>query len=88
MHRRRVIVRGDVQGVFFRDSCRQSAVAAGVSGWVRNCSDGSVEAVFEGERPAVESLCDWCREGPRHARVDEVIVTEEPAVGESGFQVL
>ncbi|HYO32780.1 MAG TPA: acylphosphatase [Nocardioidaceae bacterium] len=87
MQRRRVVVRGDVQGVFFRDGCRRAALAAGVRGWVRNCDDGSVEAVFEGEAPAVESLCDWCREGPPHARVDEVVVTAEGPIGERGFEV-
>ncbi|MBA2559749.1 MAG: acylphosphatase [Propionibacteriales bacterium] len=87
MERRRVVVRGDVHGVFFRDSCRSESVAVGVSGWVANRSDGSVEAVFEGERDAVESLCAWCRVGPPHARVEEVVVTEEPVRGESGFRV-
>jgi acylphosphatase len=87
VERRRVIVRGDVQGVFFRDSCRQAAISARVSGWVANLGDGSVEAVFEGDSDAVDALCDWCREGPPHARVDEVTVTSEPSRGESGFRV-
>ena len=86
-HRRRVIVRGDVQGVFFRDSCHQAAIAAAVTGWVSNRSDGSVEAIFEGEQGAVEAMCAWCREGPAHARVDDLEITEEPVRGESGFQV-
>jgi acylphosphatase len=87
VERRRVIVRGEVQGVFFRDSCRQAAVAAQVSGWVRNRPDGSVEAVFEGDCSAVDALCDWCRQGPPDARVGEVTVRSEPSQGESGFQV-
>jgi acylphosphatase len=87
MERRRVIVRGAVQGVFFRDSCRRNALAAGVTGWVRNCSDGSVEAVFEGDPRAVQDLCDWCRQGPEQARVDDVQVVSEHLRGESGFEV-
>jgi acylphosphatase len=87
MERRRVIVRGAVQGVFFRDGCRRAALAASVTGWVRNCPDGSVEAVFEGDGESVRALCEWCREGPPQARVDGVEVVPEPARGESGFQV-
>ena len=56
MERRRVIVRGAVQGVFFRDSCRRAALDASVNGWVRNCPDGSVEAVFEGDREETRHL--------------------------------
>jgi acylphosphatase len=87
MVRRRVVVKGDVQGVFFRDTCRREAVETGVAGWVQNRSDGSVEAVFEGDPAAVESMCAWVRKGPRFARVDDITVTEEPAQGETGFQV-
>jgi acylphosphatase len=87
MERRRVIVRGAVQGVFFRDSCRRAAHAASVNGWVRNCPDGSVEAVFEGDFESVRALCDWCREGPPQARVAGVEVVSEPGRGESGFEV-
>ncbi|HET9442143.1 MAG TPA: acylphosphatase [Acidimicrobiales bacterium] len=87
MVRRRVLVEGDVQGVFFRDTCRREAVRAGVAGWVRNRYDGRVEAVFEGRAPAVEAMVAWCRSGPPRARVSGVEVrTEEPA-GESGFRV-
>ncbi|MDX6317034.1 MAG: acylphosphatase [Nocardioidaceae bacterium] len=82
-----MIVRGAVQGVFFRDSCRQAALAANVNGWVRNSPDGSVEAVFEGDPESVRALCEWCREGPPHARVADVEVVAEPVRGESGFQV-
>jgi acylphosphatase len=77
--RRRVIVHGFVQGVFFRDSVRRHALTAGVTGWVRNNRDGTVEAVFEGEDAAVERLLGFCREGPRGAHVDRVEVEiEEP----------
>jgi acylphosphatase len=77
-----------VQGVFFRDDCRREAVAAGVTGWVRNRGDGRVEAVFEGEPDAVDRLVSWCRTGPPSARVSDVeVVAEEPS-GASGFRVL
>jgi acylphosphatase len=87
MVRRRVIVHGDVQGVFFRDSARQRAGSRGVSGWVRNNPDGTVEAVFEGEREAVDSLVRFCQEGPRGARVEHVEVSDEEPEGLDGFAV-
>jgi acylphosphatase len=85
--RRRVVVRGHVQGVFFRDSARQRAASRGVAGWIRNNADGTVEAVFEGPLEAVERLVDYCREGPRGARVTAVDVTEEEPEGLSSFAV-
>ncbi len=86
--RRHVIVQGRVQGVFFRGATEEQARARGVDGWVRNRADGSVEAVFEGASPAVQELVDFCREGPRWARVQAIEVTEEPAESLRGFQVL
>jgi acylphosphatase len=85
--RRRVIVHGMVQGVFFRDTCRREAVTRGVSGWVRNRSDGAVEAVFEGPDEDVEAMCSWCRRGPRYAAVESVDIAAEEPVGSSGFEV-
>ena len=82
-----MIAHGRVQGVFFRDSTRQRAEAAGVAGWVSNRPDGAVEAVFEGEDDAVERLVDWMREGPRGASVDRVEVNDEEPEGLSGFDV-
>jgi acylphosphatase len=87
MVRQRVVVHGRVQGVLFRDSCRQQATVHDVSGWVRNRADGAVEAVFEGERDAVEALTAWCSRGPRHAQVERVDVAEEQPTGERGFEV-
>ena len=75
--RRRVVVRGRVQGVFFRDSCRSEAARLGVAGWVRNARDGSVEAVFEGPVAAVSAAVNWCRQGPPRAVVESVSVVEE-----------
>jgi acylphosphatase len=85
--RRRVVVSGRVQGVFFRDTARRRAEAAGVAGWVTNRPDGAVEAVFEGPPEAVEQLVDFCRRGPSRAEVSSVEVTEEEPEGLSGFQV-
>jgi acylphosphatase len=87
MIRRRVIVRGLVQGVFFRDSTRRLAQRHGVSGWVANRADGAVEAVFEGEADAVERLVAFSRKGPRGAQVRSVEVTGEEPEGLSGFAV-
>jgi len=87
MIRRRVIVRGFVQGVFFRDSARRLAQRHGVSGWVANRADGAVEAAFEGEADAVEKLVAFSRKGPRGAQVNSVEVTEEEPEGLSGFAV-
>jgi acylphosphatase len=81
--RRRVIVRGMVQGVFFRDTCRHEATGRGVAGWVRNRSDGTVEAVFEGPASAVEAMCAWCETGPPHARVKRVDVSKEDPTGDA-----
>jgi acylphosphatase len=87
MIRRRVVVRGFVQGVFFRDSARRLARQHGVAGWIANRGDGAVEAVFEGEPEAVERLVRFAQKGPRGARVDDVEVAEEEPDGLRGFDV-
>ncbi len=87
MIRRRVVARGRVQGVFFRDATRRSAVAAGVAGWVRNNADGTVEAVFEGEGAAVDELVARTRAGPGRAEVAALDVREEEPEGLQGFEV-
>jgi acylphosphatase len=85
--RRHVWISGRVQNVWFRDGCAREAEAAGVTGWVRNLPDGRVEAVFEGEAPAVERVVRWCREGPSRARVSGLDTLDESPVGERGFAV-
>jgi acylphosphatase len=85
--RAHVFVSGDVQGVFFRYETRERARSQGVAGWVRNLPDGRVESVFEGSGPAVQAMVDWCREGPRGARVTEVEVTAEEPEGLDSFEV-
>jgi acylphosphatase len=73
---RRVLVGGVVQGVGYREFSRRAALRLGVTGWVRNCSDGSVEALICGPREAVEALVAEMRTGPRAAAVSKVSVTE------------
>ena len=85
--RRRVVVRGRVQGVFFRDTVRRRAESRGVGGWVTNRPDGAVEAVFEGDPDAVSSMVEFSHEGPRGAEVSDVEVSEEEPEGLSGFEI-
>jgi acylphosphatase len=89
MSRRRihVVVRGRVQGVFFRKATAETAGRLGVTGWVRNRTDGGVELEAEGTEEAVEALLAFCRRGPEAARVDEVVVQHHPVRGDSGFRV-
>ena len=87
MIRRRVVVHGFVQGVFFRDTVRRAALAAGVAGWARNTRDGTVEAVFEGAPHAVERLVALCHRGPSGARVDYVNVYDEEPENLTGFSI-
>lgn len=88
-HRRAHLrVYGRVQGVFFRATAQEEADRLGLAGWVRNRRDGSVELVAEGPIEALERLCAWARQGPVHARVDEVErVDSEPVGLEPGFVV-
>lgn len=87
MTRKRAVVDGYVQGVFFRDSCQREAARMGVAGWVRNRNDGAVEAVFEGAPDAVDAMVRWCRTGPPRARVDRVQVIDEEPEGLTRFSV-
>jgi len=89
MTRRRihVVVRGRVQGVFFRASTAETAGRLGVTGWVRNLSDGGVELEAEGTDEALEALLAFCWKGPERALVDEVVVAHPPLQGDAGFRV-
>jgi acylphosphatase len=82
-----VIIRGRVQGVFFRATCAREATLRDVRGWVRNTADGSVEALFEGDFGAVEAMTAWCRHGPPGARVDALEVHVEAPEGLRGFAI-
>ena len=86
--RAHVRISGQVQGVFFRDSTRQKARELNLAGWVKNLPDGRVEAVFEGSPEKVRAMIDWCKEGPRHASVQNVDTDFESVGGDlNGFEV-
>lgn len=84
---RRAILAGHVQGVFFRDSARRHAQALGVRGWARNLPDGTVEVWAEGQADAVEELMRWCGQGPPHAVVEGVSISQVTPAGLEDFQV-
>ena len=83
---RRLSIQGRVQGVGFRESMVAAARTAGVAGWVRNCADGSVEALVQGDPAAVEAVVAWARRGPPLARVTAVAVDEAPHLPVQGFR--
>jgi acylphosphatase len=87
VHRRRIIVSGRVQGVFFRESMRRLAQQRDVSGWVANRPDGKVEAVLEGDQDAITRLVEFAHRGPRGAQVESVEVFDEEPEGLAGFAV-
>lgn len=84
-----ILVRGFVQGVSYRKQTRRVATSLGVNGWVRNVSDGSVEACLEGDEEAVDALIAWCAFGPKKGKVDEVLITHyQFATAYSDFSIL
>jgi acylphosphatase len=83
----RVLVSGDVQGVGFRWYAREEALERGLAGFVRNLPDGRVEAAFEGDPAKVEEMVEWCRRGPRSARVTALELQEEAPQDHAGFQI-
>ncbi len=87
MVRRRVIVHGRVQGVFFRDTARRLAAGRGLAGSIANRPDGTVEATFEGPGEDVEAMIGFCRRGPEGAAVERIEVVEEEPRGIEGFRV-
>lgn len=85
----KIKVFGKVQGVFFRASLAEVAKVSGLRGWVKNASDGSVEAILQGERPDVETVIAWARKGPKQARVDQVFIEwMEESKREEGFRIV
>lgn len=87
MKRVRVVASGRVQGVFYRATCARLARDLGLGGYVRNLSDGRVEAVFEGPEDDVERMVTWSRRGPDLAHVDDLDAVAEEPVGETAFEV-
>lgn len=87
LSRRRVVISGRVQGVWFRDTLRRRAEQRGVAGWARNTSAGTVEALLEGPPDAVDDVVAWCWIGPPDAHVDNVEITSEEPEHLTGFEV-
>lgn len=84
-----VLISGQVQGVWYRTSTKEQADDLGLTGWVRNTTDGDVEAVFEGEERSVDEMIAWCHQGPQFAQVTDVKVKREPSTDElKGFVIL
>ena len=90
MMAKRLIIKGRVQGVRYRVTLAETAIALGLTGWVRNRLDGSVEACVHGGDEAIAAIVTWAKRGPPAARVSDVIVTdsEEPAPDDGKFQIL
>ena len=86
MHRK-IIISGKVQGVFFRASTKEKAEELGITGWVRNAADGTVEIEASGNDDAIKQFIDWCHEGPELAEVDTVTVVENYNSSAEGFEV-
>lgn len=82
MVRKRLMIRGRVQGVFYRANTKEQASLLGLAGWVRNLPDGAVEAEVEGPPDDVDALIDWCRGGPPYARVDSIDIEDREPKGE------
>ena len=80
--RAHVIITGRVQGVFYRATTKNKAEQLGLTGWVKNTSDGRVKALFEGEENAVHEMITWCHQGPRSANVTDVTVDYTKYLGE------
>lgn len=87
-HTVHVVIRGRVQGVWYRAWTQKTAVGLGLSGWVRNCADGTVEALFSGPQDRVAAMLRLCRKGPMLARVDDVCQTPADAPDAPGFHFL
>ena len=83
-----VRVSGRVQGVWFRASTKQKAEQLGVTGWIRNTSDGCIEAIFEGNKNMVKEMVDWCNHGPPHAKVENIEIKNQPVTNAfDGFAI-
>ncbi len=88
MKRAHLKIYGKVQGVWFRANTKEMADKLGLCGWVRNLSDGNVEAVFEGDDETVKKAIEWCHHGPPLARVEKVDIKYEEPAGEKGFRII
>lgn len=77
-----LVVKGRVQGVFFRASTKEKALALGIKGWVKNLPDDTVEIVAEGQKEFISDFIEWCKAGPKHAVVSEIEIEHLPSTGE------
>ena len=84
----RLRVEGKVQGVFYRQSTREKARELKLHGWVKNCSDGSVEIHVEGEQNTITELVSWCHQGPKNAMVTKLTESQTEWVGYSDFRII
>ena len=84
---KRLRIHGRVQGVGYRESMRREAEKLSVAGWVRNCNDGTVEALMCGEESAIVQIVNWARTGPRFSRVERILISEDAPVADSTFAV-
>jgi len=82
-----LVIKGKVQGVFYRASAKEKAEDLGITGWVKNTREGFVEAVACGNDKAVQQFIEWCKKGPSNARVDDVVVTEQSPEQLNGFTI-
>ncbi len=83
--RTRILVSGRVQGVFYRANAKNVAQELGIAGYAKNLDDGRVEILAEGEKEKISKLIDWCRKGPRNAKVENVEAMYDKATGEFSF---
>ena len=88
MPTRTIVVKGRVQGVYFRASAKQQAMNLGIKGSIRNQEDGTVRLTIEGQEGAVEHMIDWCKKGPALARVKQIEITESEPVSSDSFDIL
>ncbi len=86
-HHFNITIRGKVQGVWYRASAQEAAKRLGLTGFVRNLSDGGVYAEAEGPEAVLQDFVNWCRRGPQFAQVEEVQVVEAPLQGFESFEV-
>lgn len=82
-----LVIKGKVQGVFYRASAKEKAEDLGITGWVKNTREGFVETVACGNDKAVQQFIEWCKKGPSNARVDDVVVTEQSPEQLNGFTI-
>lgn len=84
----RVLISGEVQGVFFRATAKEVAERHGITGWVKNTIHGNVEAEVQGDEKALQAFTDWCRQGPSRAEVREVIITNIDPIQHTSFSII